>query len=188
MLEDVNVQRTAILAAGVALAACSGARTTEAGSATGQTLDPRAAVAGAASAARVTPLTVRTVDGRSVAVPTSGRPTIVFAMAAWCMSCLQGAADLSRLYDDYESRGLQVVAIDIDPTEHPADLDRFRTLAGNPRYFWAMDEGQRATRTYSLRALDTTILVSGSGEVLFRSDSLPDPQTLRRAVQKALGL
>lgn len=80
-----------------------------------------------------------------------------------------------------------VLVIDTDPTEQPSDLARFKSLAGNPTYFWAMDEGGRATRAYSVRSLDATILVSGSGEVLFRSESLPNPNTLRRAVQKALG-
>lgn len=84
-------------------------------------------------------------------------------------------------------RDQQVIAIDIDTDDTPADLDRLRALGGDPRYFWAMDAGQRATRAYAARSLDATILVSGSGEVLFRSESLPDQNTLRRAVQKALG-
>ena len=137
--------------------------------------------------ARVTPLTLRTTEGVDVAVPTTGRPTIVYFMAAWCVSCLQGAVNLAQLYQDYHQAGLQVLVIDTDPTEQPSDLARFKSLAGNPGYFWAMDEGQRATRAYSIRSLDATILVGGSGEVLFRSESLPNPNTLRRAVQKALG-
>ena len=40
-------------------------------------------------------------------------------------------------------------------------------------------------QAYSIRSLAATILVSGRGEVLFRSESLPN--TLRRAVQQALG-
>lgn len=52
---------------------------------------------------------------------------------------------------------------------------------------WAMDAGQRAMRAYAVRSLDATVLVDGSGEMLLRSESLPDPNTLRRAVQKALG-
>jgi thiol-disulfide isomerase/thioredoxin len=137
---------------------------------------------------RVTPLTLRTTDGLDVAVPTAGRPTIVYFMAAWCVSCLQGATNLAQLDQDYHQQGLQVLVIDADPTERPSDLERFKSLAGNPRYFWAMDDAQKATQAYSVRSLDATILVSGSGEVLFRSESLPNPNTLRRAVQKALGL
>ena len=151
--------------------------------------DRHEAVATAAPAGpRVTALTMRTTDGTDLAIPTTGRPTIVFFMAAWCVSCVQGAVTLAQLHRDNGARSLQVIAIDVDPGETPEDLARFRSLAGDPGYSWAMDTGQRATRAYAVRSLDATILVGGSGEVLFRSESLPDPNTLRRAVQKALGL
>lgn len=133
--------------------------------------------------------TIRTVEGGDVAVPDpQGRPVVLFFMAAWCVSCIAGAVMLDELYRDYGPRGLRVVAIDVDPGDTAADLARFRELAGNPQYLWAVDEGQRLTRAYGVRSLDATILVSGAGEVLFRSESLPDPDRLRRAVQRALGL
>ncbi len=147
-----------------------------------------AAATAAPAAARVAALTMQTADGKNVAIPTAGHPTIVYFMAAWCVSCVQGAVNLAQIYQDYDRRGVQVIAIDVDAGETPADLDRFRSLVGNSRDFWAMDAGQRATHAYAMHSLDATILVSGSGETLFRSESLPDPNTLRPAVQKALGL
>lgn len=183
----MQMLRTAALVAGLTLVSCG---TTTGGGPLVQSEGPdrHAAAAAATAAARVAALTMRTTDGKDVAIPTAGRPTIVYFMAAWCVSCVQGAVNLAQLYQDYGSRGLQVIAIDVDADETPADLERFRSLAGNPRYFWAMDVGQRATRAYAVRSLDATVLVSGSGEILFRSESLPEPNTLRRAVQKALGL
>ncbi|HZP97177.1 MAG TPA: TlpA disulfide reductase family protein [Candidatus Limnocylindria bacterium] len=177
----------ASLIAGLVLVSCG---TTNAGGPVARNEAPdrhEAAATAAPAAARVAALTMRTTDGKDIAIPTTGHPTIVYFMAAWCVSCVQGAVNLAQIYQDYGSRGLQVIAIDVDTGETPADLDRFRSLAGNPRYFWAMDAGQRAARAYAVRSLDATILVSGSGEILFRSESLPDPNTLRRAVQKALG-
>lgn len=189
MLRIVNLRPLAIVAAGLVLAACAGAATGALRTPANEAPDRHeSSTTGVTSVARATPITLRTIDGVDVAIPTSGRPTIVYFMAAWCVSCVQGAVNLSQLYQDYSAKGLQVIAIDLDPTERPSDLERFKSLAGNPRYLWAMDEGQRATRAYSVRSLDATILVSGSGEILFRSESLPDPNTLRRAVQKALGL
>ena len=178
----------ALLVVGLVLVSCG---TTSAGSAAVQNGAPdrhEAAATAAPAPARVAALTMRTTDGKDVAIPTAGHPTIVYFMAAWCVSCVQGAVNLAQIYQDYGNRGLQVIAIDVDTGETTADLDRFRSLAGNPRYFWAMDEGQRATRAYAVRSLDATILVSGSGEILFRSESLPDPNTVRRAVQRVLGL
>ncbi len=182
----VNIVGRGLLVASLVLVSCG----TAVGSAPVQNEAPdrHEPVAIAAAPSRVSALTMRTTDGKDVAIPTAGRPTIVYFMAAWCVSCVQGAVNLARIHEDYSARGLQVIAIDVDPGETPADLDRFRSLAGDPRYFWAMDVGGRATSAYRVVYLDTTILVSGSGEVLFRSNSLPDPNTLRRAVQQALEL
>ena len=109
-------------------------------------------------------------------------------MAAWCVSCIQGARELAQLHRDYGTRGLRVLAIDADQNESADDLARFCGFAGDPEYDWALDSGRRITQALAIRSLDATILVSPKGDVLFRSESLPNPSTLRRAVQRALGL
>ena len=183
MLEIVSIQRLGLVIVGVVLlgAAVYAFRTPA-------PTPPSVIATAAPGVVRIAPVTLRTIDGATVAVPATGHPTIVYFMAAWCVSCLQGATNLAELYSDYRGQGLQVLVIDADPTEQPSDLVRFKALAGNPGYFWAMDDGGRATRAYAVRTLDATTLVSGSGEILFRTESLPNPNTLRRAVQKALGL
>jgi len=133
-------------------------------------------------------LTIRTTDGRTLSVPEPQRPTVVYFMAAWCVSCIQGARQMAELQREYEVRSLRVVAIDADQAETAEDLARFRGLAGDPQYDWALDSDGRITQALAIRSLDATLLVSPKGEVLFRSESLPNPNTLRRAVQLALGL
>lgn len=128
-----------------------------------------------------------TTDGRSLAVPAAKNPTVVFFMAAWCISCVQGARDLARLHADYANRGLRVIAVDVDQHETSEDLARFRELAGDPPYDWALDAGGKVTQSLAIRSLDATLLIGPQGEVLFRSESLPNPNALRRAVQLALG-
>lgn len=137
--------------------------------------------------ARAEAMTIRTVEGGEVAVPDrQGRPVVLCFMAAWCVTCLPAAVTLDDVYRTYGPRGL--VAVAVDPGETAADLARFRELAGDPAYFWAMDEDQRLTRAYGVRFLDTTVIVDGTGELVFRSDGFPKVDMLRRAVQRALGL
>ena len=95
---------------------------------------------------------------------------------------------MAELQREYGARGLWVLAIDVDQGETAEDLARFRDLAGDPQYDWALDTGGRMMQALAIRSLDATLLVSPNGEVLFRSESLPNPNTLRRAVQLALGL
>ncbi len=133
--------------------------------------------------ARAASVTLRTVEGQSVVLPDPNRrPTALFFMASWCLPCVRGAAMLGDLYKQYKDKGFQVVVIDVDTGDTPQDLARFRELAGNPAYFWAIDEGQRATSAYRVRALDATVVIDGRGFVVFRSESLPPEDALRRAV------
>jgi len=138
---------------------------------------------GSTQYARAASVSVRTVDGRTVTLPDpQGHPTAVFFMAAWCLPCARGAAMLDELYKQYRDKGFQVLAVDVDAGETPQELARFRQLAGNPGYFWAIDEGQRATNAYRVRSLDATIVINAQGFVVFRSESLPDEGALRQAV------
>ncbi len=144
--------------------------------------EPTASAAGT-QYARAASVTVRTVDGQSVTVPDpKGRPVALFFMAPWCLPCVRGAAMLDDVYKQYRDKGFQVLVIDVDTDDTPQDLARFRQLAGNPAYFWAIDEGQRATSAYRVRSLDATVVIDGRGFVIFRSESLPPEDALRRAV------
>lgn len=132
-------------------------------------------------------VTLRTVEGATVVVPTPGKTTVLFFMAAWCMPCVDVARMLAKVEMDYAGRGLGVVAIDVDPGDTVDELSRFRSLAGNPRYAWVLEGGQQAARRYGIRSLDATLVISGSGELLFRSESRPNESDLRRAIQRVLG-
>jgi thiol-disulfide isomerase/thioredoxin len=92
------------------------------------------------------PLSVTTTDGRGLRVPDGEHPTVLYFMAAWCVSCIQGARDLAQLHRDYGTRGLRVLAIDADQNESADDLARFRGLAGDPEYDSALDSGGRITQ------------------------------------------
>lgn len=132
---------------------------------------------------RAAKVTVRTVDGQSVTVPDAqGRPMALFFMASWCLSCVRVAALFNDVHAQYRDRGFQVLAIDMDPNDTPDDLARFRELAGDPKYLWAIDKGQRATRAYGVRSLDAAIVIDGQGFVRFRSEGMPEEGELRRAV------
>jgi len=181
MTPGIRVGIGSITLAAVILAACGSP---------GSTL-PRASESARPAQAEsqlVRNLTIRTTDGRTLSVPDTQRPTVVYFMAAWCVSCIQGARQMAELQREYGARGLRVLAIDADQGETAEDLARFRDLAGDPQYDWALDTGGRITQALAIRSLDATLLVSPKGEVLFRSESLPNPNTLRRAVQLALGL
>jgi peroxiredoxin len=133
---------------------------------------------------------VDTVDGgRFVLSEHRGRAVVVYFMAGWCLSCVPEARALARLYAEYRDRGLEVLAVDAQFDETPADLDRFRRLVGAsppPDYRWAIDRELKVVSALGVRSLDTTIVIDPEGRVAYR-DEVPTPyEVLRRVVEGVL--
>jgi len=133
---------------------------------------------------------IETLDGgRFVLSDYRGRVVVVYFMAGWCLSCVPEARALARLYAEYHDRGLEVLAVDAQFDESPADVDRFRRQVGTnppPDYRWAIDRKLQVVTTLGVRSLDTTIVIDPQGRIVYR-DEVPTPyEILRQAVEAAL--
>ncbi len=133
---------------------------------------------------------VETVDGgRFVLSEQRGRVVVVYFMAGWCLSCVPEARALARLYAEYRDRGLEVLAVDAQFDDTPADLDRFRRLVGTsppPDYRWAIDRDLKVVTTLGVRSLDTTVVIDPEGRIVYRDEGPTPYETLKRAVEAAL--
>lgn len=111
------------------------------------------------------------------------KPTIVFAMAAWCLTCIPEAKALVQLEREVGDR-VNIVVLDIDPGDTEAMLQQFAKAVGGAPGVWALDKDSVVTRAYGIRSLDTTIVIAGGREVTrtFGPQSLDQ---LRTAVAKA---
>lgn len=112
---------------------------------------------------------------------------IIFSMAYWCGTCVPEARALAQLQQEYGDQ-LQVVVVDIDPTSTPERLQEFifASALGTDHLIWAMDRDGSFSRSYNIRALDTTIILDRDGKELYR-DTYPTPyDTLRNELRKVL--
>lgn len=133
---------------------------------------------------------IETLDGsRFVLSDYRGRVVVVYFMAGWCLTCIPEARALARLYAEYRDRGLEVLAVDAQFDETPADVDRFRRQVGAnppPDYRWAIDRNLKVVTALGVRALDTTVVIDPQGRIVYR-DEVPTPYgTLKQAVEAAL--
>lgn len=110
-------------------------------------------------------------------------PTLVYAMAAWCTTCVPEAKALVQLHRELGDH-VTIVVLDIDPGDTEAMLQRFSEAAGGAPGIWALDKGSSVTRAYNIRSLDTTIVIAGGREVsrMIGAQSLDQ---LRAAVARA---
>lgn len=111
------------------------------------------------------------------------RPTLLFAMASWCISCIPEARALVQLQREVGDR-VNILVLDIDPDDTEDMLERFARAAGGAPGVWALDRGSVVTRAYNIRSLDTTIVIAGGREVS-RTFGPQSVEQLRGALAKA---
>lgn len=148
--------------------------------------EPAVWVRPAADADLAPEFAVRTVDGRPFALADyRGRPVILFFMAAWCSPCLFEARALARLYQEYRDRGLEVLAVDVDPSETEADVKTFQARGvPDAGYAWALDRGGLLVRAFKVRALDTTVIIGPDGRIVYRDELGTPYETLKEVVEQ----
>lgn len=112
-----------------------------------------------------------------------GKPTMLFAMASWCITCIPEAKALVQLQREQGDR-VNIVVLDIDPDDTEAMLERFAKAAGGAPGVWALDRGSTVTRAYNIRSLDTTIVIAGGREIA-RTFGPQSIEQLRAALTKA---
>ena len=130
--------------------------------------------------------TVPTISGSDFSLQSvRGKPTVLYFMAYWCPTCVPEARALGELYRKYGNR-ISIVALDVDPSSTPTLLERFRSLAGNPGYTFALDSGDRVARALGVRYLETNVFVDSAGSIAGRVDHSLGFADLSQEVEKLL--
>jgi thiol-disulfide isomerase/thioredoxin len=103
-----------------------------------------------------------------------GKPVIVQIMGSWCPNCMDEARFLSQLYDQYHSKGLQVIALCYESPDFGKSvkaIERFRDNTGAKYIFLYAGESNKRKAAETLPMLNrilsfpTCILIDRSGHV-----------------------
>lgn len=139
----------------------SGAASPSSGSAAGAS----SSEAGSATGVSFAPLTVRTVSGTSLTVPTN-KPTLFYFFTASCSSCVTSAKSVGAAVAKTGSR-VQAVAVDLDPGEPVSVIDGFMQAVGNPPLSVVRDDGTLLKRL-NVDALGLTVVLDKTGRMVYR--------------------
>ena len=55
-----------------------------------------------------------------------GNVVVLYFMAAWYATCIPEAQAQARIHEEYGPRGVEVIILDVDPTENERDLLKFK--------------------------------------------------------------
>jgi cytochrome c biogenesis protein CcmG/thiol:disulfide interchange protein DsbE len=101
------------------------------------------------------------VDGRNIRLDTSGdQVTVINFFASWCAPCRQEAADLEQTWRDYQDRGVQFYAI---AYKDAASKARAFQESFEVSYPYAVDPGNRTSRTYGVTGVPETFVIDSDG-------------------------
>lgn len=131
--------------------------------------------------------TVKTLDGSDFTLSERrGNVVILYAMAAWCPTCIPEAQALARIYDEYRNRGVEVLILDVWQGETEEQLLQFKNSVNGGDHFWAMDTENRWAQAYEIRMLDTTIIIDREGRIAYKDESSTPYQKLKDEVESLL--
>ncbi len=114
-----------------------------------------------------------------------GKVVLVDFWATWCGPCREEMPGLQKIYDDYKSKGLEMVAISQETA--PRILE-FQTQSMLSIPFYA-DVNGAANKAFHVTGLPTTLVLGKDGKIAFVSVGSGETVEgeLRDAINKALG-
>jgi peroxiredoxin len=104
---------------------------------------------------------------------------VVRFQASWCKVCAEEAPGIERLYEKYRSRGVEVVAVQIQDTA--ADAQRFLKAHG-ATYAAGLDPHLTIANRFGLKGTPYTVVISKKGEMVARIHGRADETRMTRVL------
>jgi len=119
-----------------------------------------------AASARVAPnVFLQSADGSMVDSSTyRGKVVLVDFWATWCPPCKISFPALDSLYREYQPRGFEVLAVNLDEERRDADL----FLAAHPHHLTVLFDPLGASpRAFGVKGMPSSFLIDKAGNIRF---------------------
>lgn len=112
-----------------------------------------------------------------------GRVVLIDFWASWCTPCVAQARILEPLHRDFESRGVEFLAISLGE-----DRDTVEAYAARTPFPYRVlyDELDLLSVEYEIYALPTVVVIDREGKVAYQQTGLSDGEVLRRVLEETL--
>jgi peroxiredoxin len=108
---------------------------------------------------------------------------VVRFQASWCKTCAAQAAGVQRVYERYQGRDVEFLALHVEDTER--DARRF-LRAHRITYHTALDPDVRVANRFGFKRAPYTIVINKRGEIVARLEATADEARLAAAIDLAL--
>jgi peroxiredoxin len=140
----------------------------------------------AVAAPAAPPIRVRLLDGGETfdsRLLIGKKVLVVRFQASWCKTCAAQAAGVQRVYERYQDRDVEFLALHVEDTER--DARRF-LRAHRTTYRTALDPDVRLANRFGFKRAPYTIVINKRGEIVARLEATADEARLAAAVDAAL--
>jgi thiol-disulfide isomerase/thioredoxin len=134
------------------------------------------------SAVQFTALDVEGVTRQSNEWVTRG-PVIINFWGTWCPPCRREIPDLVKLYDEYKSKGIEIVSLAVN--DNPNSVKAFTAKAGM-KWVMLMGTDEIYQKYGGIRGVPTTIFVDRTGKETDRFVGARTYETFKQAADKIL--
>jgi thiol-disulfide isomerase/thioredoxin len=114
-----------------------------------------------------------------------GKVLLVDFWASWCAPCAVSFPALDAIYREYRSRGVEIVAVNVD--ERQKDADRF--LAAHPHQMLVVfDPRAKAVRAFGAPGVPSSYVIDRQGMIRYTHLGYPDgtDAAYRRELEEVL--
>jgi DsbE subfamily thiol:disulfide oxidoreductase len=121
--------------------------------------------AGASAQLPAPNVALRTADGDTLQLSAyKGKVVLVDFWASWCVPCKTSFPALDAIYREYEARGLEVFAVNLDDDRRSADA----FLAAHPHQMTVtFDPNGDAPVAFGVKGMPTSFLIDKAGKIRF---------------------
>ena len=111
-----------------------------------------------------------------------GKVYIIQGFAPGCSSCAREIATLSKVYDKFKDKGLEIISLDIASETIDGAIDT-KTQFNGGDWRWTLDTDNLAIKL-GMRTLESTYIVDKEGVIRYKDESISDADILGKEVEK----
>lgn len=127
------------------------------------------------------------VNGGTVSLSGNrGKVIIIDFMATWCQPCKDQITNLKSIQEDYASRGVVIISLNVDQQVTDPELLAYRNEQGAQWGFATDTNGVSLNSKYSVSSIPTIVVIDKEGAIAKRNVGLMSVSALESAINPLL--